>query len=533
MSVKWANDQRSSEEQWSGRVDRITHFLRLKGKQFSFQYHPFLPSVYKTPLTNCILMAGRQVSKSTSLTALLCDAMSSNPYFAVNYITPLKEQTARFSTLYLKPMIEGSPVLKDVYLGPSTEQNVFRKSFSNGSVCNLQYAFLDAERVRGTPADWTLFDEVQDILWENIPVIKECMGFSDYKWETYAGTAKTYDNTIEKLWSSSTMREWVMRCDCGKDNIPTVPWVYKMIREKGFCCYSCGKLLNVSNGRWVVTNKDATRDGFHIPQLIVPKNVDPNSDAGWKKILQKQREYPAGKFANEVLGISFDTGGRLITLSEIREKCCKDWELTTTPPLNHGCSHFVIGVDWGISAQTSFTVAVAMGITPDGTVKVFYAKKFLGTDILDQINEIIKLANAYEARFICCDFGVGYTNNQILRQKYMSNRIMEFQYVRQKSFLHWDGKSNRYMLSRTASLNVLFFNMKRGALQLPKYDVAEPFIEDIMSVYEEVVDNQGGTVKVFLHTPDVPDDFVHAVNFGWVGLRRLVNDPILASEEGD
>ena len=529
----WADQERRHEIHNEGRLERILNFVNLKGQPLSFNYHPFLPAVYTSPLTDFMFMAGRQVSKSTTLSILISEEMMTHPYFSINYLTPLKEQTARFSTMYLKPMLEGSPAIKDIFMGSSSEQNVFRKQFVNGAVCNLQYAFLDAERIRGTPADRTMFDEVQDMIWENIPVIKECMGFSNYKWEAYTGTAKTLDNTIEKLWTTSTRREWVMKCThCDTHNIPAEPWIHKMIREHGFSCYKCGQLLNVANGEWIMFNKNAYRDGFHIPQVIVPKNIDVGNPMGWQKIWQKKLEYPVGKFCNEVLGISYDTGGRLITLSEIKERCCKDYIMESSPPLNHGCRHFVIGVDWGISAQTSYTVAVVMGILPAGTVKVFAAVKFLGTDIMEQINQIIMMAQAYGADLICADFGVGYTNNQILRQQY-GGRVMEFQYVRQRAFLKWDAPSKRYMLSRTASMNILFMNMKAGLLYLPRFDDIEPFVKDILSVYEEVVDTSGSTVKVFLHTPDVPDDFVHALNFGWVGLRKLVNDPILALEVGE
>jgi len=528
----WDDLEHRNEIHDTGRLARILEFIKLKGQPLTFAYHPFLPAIYGTPLTNFIFMAGRQVSKSTTLSILICDELMTHPYFSVNFIMPLKEQVARFSTLYLKSMMESSPVIKDIFMC-STEQNVFRKGFANGSVANLQYAFLDAERVRGTPADHLLIDECQDMLFDNLPVLRECSGFSNYKWESYTGTAKTLDNTIEKLWQTSTRREWVMQCPhCDTHNVPAEPWIHKMIREHGFSCYKCGKLLNVSKGEWIMFNKNAYRDGFHIPQVIVPKNIDPKLEMGWAKIWQKKQEYPIGKFCNEVLGISYDTGGRLITLSEIKERCCKDYDMCEMRPLDSHCKHFVIGVDWGISAQTSFTVAVAMGIMPAGTVKVFAAVKFLGTDIMEQISQIIHMAQAFSADLICADFGVGYTNNQILRQQY-GRRVMEFQYVRQRAFLKWDAPSNRYMLSRTASLNILFMNMKAGMLFLPRFEEIEPFVKDILSVYEEIVDTSGSTVKVFLHTPDIPDDFTHALNFGWVGLRKLVNDPILALEVGE
>ena len=81
----------------------------------------------------------------------------------------------------------------------------------------MRYAFLNADRVRGIPADMVCIDEIQDVLTDNIPVIEECVSHSSFKYKLYAGTPKSLDNTLESLWvEDSTQNEWVVPCDsCG------------------------------------------------------------------------------------------------------------------------------------------------------------------------------------------------------------------------------------------------------------------------------------------------------------------------------
>jgi len=110
-------------------------------------------------------------------------------------------------------------------------------------------------------------DEIQDILTDNIPVIRECLSHSSYKKEVYSGTPKTTSNAIEYYWDLSSKNEWMVKCQwcnywnmLGMDNIG----------KNSIICQKCGKPLNPRIGQWVTMNAEGTWEGFRIPQLMVP-----------------------------------------------------------------------------------------------------------------------------------------------------------------------------------------------------------------------------------------------------------------------
>lgn len=147
----------------------------------------------------------------------------------------------------------------------------------------LRYVKEDATRIRGPATDENLLDEVQDISYEAIPIIRETMAMSRFKREVFSGTPLTTDNTINKLWTSSTMMEYAMRCDsCShwntltEDNDPM-----KMIQKKGLCCAKCGNTLNSRNGEWVRFNLDETDlVGYHLAQPLLPHFNDCSTQRG-------------------------------------------------------------------------------------------------------------------------------------------------------------------------------------------------------------------------------------------------------------
>jgi phage terminase large subunit GpA-like protein len=135
------------------------------------------------------------------------------PNYTSLFVSPSAMQTKVFSVTRIDDIIDVSPALralKDTRL----TYNLLEKSFINGSKIYLRYAFLSADRIRGLSVNSLFLDEIQDLLTELLPVIEETTSHHKSPFFLYSGTPKTFDNTIEKLWSkSSTQNEWAIPCD--------------------------------------------------------------------------------------------------------------------------------------------------------------------------------------------------------------------------------------------------------------------------------------------------------------------------------
>ena len=74
------------------------------------------------------------------------------------------------------------------------------------SMSGALYKAGDAEEMTGLYRK--MYDEVQDMLYDPIITVgNETMSNSDMAFETYAGTPKTMENTIQFLWELSTQTE--------------------------------------------------------------------------------------------------------------------------------------------------------------------------------------------------------------------------------------------------------------------------------------------------------------------------------------
>ena len=164
--------------------------LKLKGKPYTLDnYFPFEPFFRTRMAKSTILKTGRQVSKSTSLAAQGIAFSNSVPFFATLYVTPLFEMVRRFSHNYVRQFLEESPVRR-LFLGNNTTNSVLQRTYRNGSSMYFSYAFLDAERTRGIPADKNVIDEIQDMNYDFLQIIHETLSGSPWGLTQYAGTPK-------------------------------------------------------------------------------------------------------------------------------------------------------------------------------------------------------------------------------------------------------------------------------------------------------------------------------------------------------
>lgn len=352
---------------------------------FSFGVRGYLRRLYDTGFKRTLFKCGRQVEKSTTLgNKLLCYACI-NVAFNALYVSPSNAQTKTFSNDRLKEPIVVSPHLS-AWTNKKLADNVFLKKFINRSQVTLRYAFLNADRVRGIPADLIAIDEIQDVIVDNIPVIEECASHSPYKLFMYSGTPKSLDNTLEYYWENySTQNEFVVPCEHhGTPNNPA-SWHWNILDEDnigphGLMCDKCHRLIDPTHPlcQWAAMNPEPKAEepyeGYRIPQLMVPWTE-------WDEILQKQRQYSRGRFYNEVLGMSFDSGTRPLTQIDV-VKCCYDDVDMSVSGLEKAreamgvLNNVFMGVDWGChDEETRLLTADGFkyfrDVTPDDLVAQF------------------------------------------------------------------------------------------------------------------------------------------------------------------
>lgn len=516
--------------------------LQVKGQPLDFQRYLPTRIIYDIAPQTLVLIAGRQVSKTVSVAAniVLNSILKSN--FISLYVSPLSQQTSRFSSLYLDPFFS-SPLIKKHFTDSSSKKNVYEKSFSNGSKVFLSYVEVeaDADRIRGLSIDAFYGDEVQDMSSGALPVIEETLSASRYNFKRYSGTAKTTNNTLTLLFKKTNQSYWTVKCtSCNHYNIPNTfeNCMAMCTSDVGPCCMKCGCILNMKTGQWIAavpTIKD--KIGFSLPQLIIPYRNEP---AKWAELREKINGYPIAKISNEIFGLPVGVGGRILSENDAIG-CCnpnwkaydKGWVVSTDRPI----ISIVLGVDWSVTAsEKSFTVISVLGFDYQGKMYLLHSERINGVDILEQIRRVEQLYRQFNAQAIGSDRGVGVVQCQQLAENLGKEKVFPINYVNAKIQLRFDVQGQYFAADRTSNMNTIITKMKIGRtkFECPSYDVtAHPFWNDCLSIFEE--ETLSGKL-IYKHDEDVPDDSFHSVVFGYLGFQILTNnfvyvDRIQAGEE--
>lgn len=521
--------------------------IPMKGKlaNFSFKGREYLQEVYDSPSKRRILMAGRQVEKSTLLgnTCLACSQI--NPYFRTLYVSPSNQQTKVFSRDRIAEPIELSPYLKNT-TNNKLLKNVFEKKFTNHSQITLRFAFLNADRCRGIPADLIVIDEFQDILLDNVPVIEECASHSDFKHFIYAGTPKSLDNSIEFYWSRfSTQNEWVVPCRRHGTPKDKSTWHWNIldeenIGEKGLICDKCGQLIRADDpdAKWMALNPNPSVEkpfeGFRIPQLMVPW-------IEWADIRNKQRVYSRAKFYNEVLGRSYDSGTRPLTRRDVQRNCWNELSMQYYRQVIQYSRQYPIfmGIDWG-TGEGTYTVVTLGGYLPFAPDRytIFYWHRFEGVESepRKQLEIIRKLIVDFNVQRVGADYGGGHWPNDELTRDFGIDKIKKYQWVGNvKKKIKFDPQLGvpRHLCHRTEVMSDMFNAIKRAnVFWFPRWEEFEdPYSMDMLNIYSEF--NERLRMNIYKAAPSHPDDSFHSMTFGFLAsfYTRPRPDVILPTKE--
>lgn len=527
-----------------------THFIESylqdnEGAPQSLDLFPMMKPIYNNMPQRLLLKCSRKTLKSTLLSNIICLNMIRWNDYKMLYVAPQEAIAKYFSSNYVAPRFE-SPLLKKIFVEGWNKNDVYEKIFQDtNSAVLFKYANVDATRCRGPATDQNFYDEVQDILFDILPIIGETMALSKFQREMYAGTPLTTDNTINELWKSSTQYEWAMKCSgCNhwnmliESNNPVA-----MIRPDGLGCAKCSKILDSSTGEWVsgqeLDLQPATLVGYHLAQPIIP-HYNTNAKS-WAKVHNKVHNpgegYKTYQIYNEVFGLAYDVGSKPITKEQLQALCVlgpqRNPDSSELPIYVRNRSTYVkvtTGVDWGVNAMTSRTAVVHGGLRRDGVYEVFSGEIFDDVDYAGHIANIAATSNKLQSLIVADsgpdphrahELGVQTAANRMLIARYGNGKLVQT-FDMPKGATNW--RENRYILHRSDCFSFVFRLLKEGKILFPAWEQMERQMHDILNEFIEAKDGNLGVELIYSHPPQKPDDFLHALLYAVVCAYSAVGD---------
>lgn len=510
-----------------------------EGRLQKLDSFPMLKQIYDNMPQKLLLKCSRKTLKSTLVSNFICLNLIRWNYFKMMYVGPQELTTKYFSSNYIPPRFE-SPKIKNLLIKGWFKNDVFEKILDDTrSSVLFRYVSDDATRTRGPAIDCVVYDEIQDIQYDQIPIIQETMAMSPYKREIFAGTPLDSTNTIHKIWKTSNQLEWMMKCTgCNHWNSLTEGnEPLKMIQPAGLSCVKCGKVISSRNGEWVSMNPEKSLlTGYHLAQPILPHfNESPKE---WLEIYQKVH---SGKnelrvIMNETFGLTYDTGSKPITQEELIKVCTlgaqfessDEKKLKILSDRRTRYALYTMGVDWGVSMAQSRTVATMGGMRSDGVYEVFFAKIYRGFDYEAHIKDIAYRANNVNA-FCVSDSGPDPIRGIKLCELTSPQRSQMAAYRRTKMIQHfepgvYDWRQNRWVLHRSDVISLVIRQIKAGKILFPQWEDVSEYMQDILNIFIEVRDGLYGQELIYDHHPKQPDDAMHSLVFAVCAAYQAVGD---------
>ena len=534
----------------NGQLKTFIPFLglfRLNGKPMTLKMHYMFAPLFNVlqPL-HTVVMCGRQLGKSTNISASMGLRNMLIPYYHTVLVQPRADQIQRMMNTIYKPLIASCPI-RDVFISSTELGKLSLREFKNGSLCYAEFAYTNADRLRGlTNCAQTIWDESQDIEYEFLNIGNETMSASLYwGFAYYTGTPKTTDTTLALLWDRSSKAEWVIKClHCGYFNIPNPDHdLLKMIGNQGPICAKCGKPVYPYNGGYVHAEpeKALTFPGYHISQTIHPLHTSIPSK--WQRLLTKVNDYRELELYNEVFGWPYDASVSPLTLSDMKRAIY-------TPTTDTGekvevkapsdieriirqYRYITVGVDWsgGGMVSDSYTAFAVLGLRGDSDViDVLYGKRLpKGMSPTEEADEIMTWIRGVGADAFAYDNGgAGFTRLEIMNHAGLRNvrnlTVVPINYVRPHSGDVMQPHTGQreadlyyYTLDKSRSLAITLMAIKSCRIRFPEFspEDAKAYQLDFLALREDPRKSLGNeTVILITKKSGVPDDFAHAVNFG-------------------
>ena len=139
---------------------------------------------------------------------------------------------------------------------------------------------------------------------------------------------------------------------------------------------------------------------------------------------------------------------------------------------------------------------------------------------VDAVERIARSFQEHGVNLVIGDAGEGALANSLLQKRLQGKPLYQLQYGSSSKPLNWNGV-DRYLADRTTLIDCFFLDVKQGRVQfLPEPDMKDAF-EDMLALYEEVMPSGK---KVWRHSPNSPDDCLHAAVFSWAACKILTHD---------
>ncbi|MCL5942764.1 MAG: phage terminase large subunit family protein, partial [Actinobacteria bacterium] len=188
----------------------LAHRL-IDGEPFAFAGHEYLRGIYADESPSLVIRKAAQMGASEY-------AISRALHFAISrggrtvYFFPTDNDVGEFSRDRFAPAVQESDYLKALVRDTDTAG---LKQIGRGSI--YFRGTRSRTRMKSVPADFVIFDELDEMLPANVVLAEKRLGHSEWGWLLKLSTPSLPEYGIDAVFQETDQRYWVLKCPgCGR-----------------------------------------------------------------------------------------------------------------------------------------------------------------------------------------------------------------------------------------------------------------------------------------------------------------------------
>lgn len=479
--------------------------IRLEGKPFRFDGHEYLRTIYNDTAQHVVLSKAAQIGGTTW--AILRAIHSCVMGLSGMYFFPTRTDVLEFSRSRVGPLLQQNPFLGRLITDTDT---VGLKRI--GTAYLYLRGMQSTVGMKSVPADWLVFDELDEASPEAKSLARERLAHSDYKRIVELSNPSLPDYGIDAAYAQSDQRDWFVRCaGCGQWSSPVQEFPTRLghevriiqEREDGtafLACPKCAEPLGLDDGEWVPAFPDRSIHGYRISQLMSSK-VDP------AEILREYRttRFPE-RFYNLKVGIAWaDTQNRLDRAAVLA--CCGEAGLLEGS--DRSCT---MGVDTG--SLLHVVVSRRIQDSPDRREVIY-----IGTR--QEYSELDELMKRYKVSRCVIDALPEIHATRAFAKRHLHRIFLNYFQESQRGAFRWDTEEHLVYENRTEALDTSRQAIRERRVVLPRGGpVLQEFADHLAADVKQLVEDEETGARAFRYVKTGTNHYSLAFTYDCIAATR-------------
>jgi hypothetical protein len=470
----------------------------LDGKPFTFERHEYLRIPYRDDHPHIVEKKAAQMGLTSKAMLRTIYTLQFKKYRGVLYLFPSRSDVLDFSKGRISPLIEENEEIG----------RMIRDTDSAGiKAIGSGFLYLRGMKSRvglkSVPADFVIFDELDEAPQSAVDMAMERMSHSDYKEDLKLSNPTLPDFGIDKAFQETDQRYWLLKCEkCGESTCleDTFPDCLLEIDGRVIrACSRCKAELNPALGEWVAKKSGVTdKRGYQYSQLF-SQFVSPG------EILQQFRTTRnMADFFNLKIGVAYVEAENRLSIQEVLSLCGNEGIASNDQ------GPCFMGVDQGLDLHVV--------ISKKHPQK---AGKIIHFEVCKDWEELDRLMKNFNVLRCVVDALPETRNARAFAERYRGKVFLNFYREFLKVGERWDEANLTVVSNRTESLDSSHNEILTGNVVLPKEcDIVREFASHLHNTAKKLEEDEESGSKRYVYVKLGPDHFRHSFNYESMARRN-------------